>query len=574
MKSELEKRNISVLQFKKRYPRIYRRIQETYGGKSNIFDMHSAIHLYLSDIKKPICKVCGSDVAITKNIRNKAEYRCAKHVNSINIVPIESIKEANKHGYKILHIPNNPTPSSKLNLRCDKHGDFTQTVKYFMGGGRCRGCYSENRSPRISRQKWENTVNKIFDKKYSYKKTIFKNMNDTATITCPDHGDFIQNVGLHYRGHGCPTCGYESTTQKLRITNEEFIEKCKNVHGDKYDYSKTNYVSILHSKITITCSIHGDFVQRPGDHLNNKNGCPACGFENTVGINKSSAEYEIIDFLKSLGIANIVHGSREYGIELDIFLPEHRLAIEFNGIYWHSSNNKAADKKKSKMHLNKTAICEENNISLMHIFENEWRDPIKQQIWKSVLMNKLALNNKKIYARKCTISKVSHVEAKTFLENNHLQGYASGSLNLGLYYKDTLVALGTFSKSRFRKQEDAFELLRFASKIEHSVVGGFSKIIKYFEKNNNGVLISYANRRWSQGKVYSLNGFVLTNTTPPCYYYTNTKKLWHRSVFQKHKLQKLLKDFDNKKSEVENMYENGYRRIWDCGTLVYERKLK
>jgi len=164
--------------------------------------------------------------------------------------------------------------------------------------------------------------------------------------------------------------------------------------------------------------------------------------------------------------------------------------------------------------------------------------------------------------------------AKEFFKNNHLQGAASGSQNLGLSYNGKLVSVATFSKSRFRKKQlNVFEILRFASLINVSVIGSFSKIIKEFERTHSGTLVSYANRRWSKGNVYQQTRFTLAYSTDPCYYYTNCKKLWHRSVFQKHKLKDLLDKFDQNKTEVANMYENNYRRIWDCGQLVYEKEM-
>ncbi len=290
---------------------------------------------------------------------------------------------------------------------------------------------------------------------------------------------------------------------------------------------------------------------------------------------KSKAEYEIIDFLKQYNIKNIKHSWENLGFEINIFLPTYNLAIEYNNLSLNSSNLQSTDKEISQQHLSKTEICEKNNIHLLHILDIEWNDPLQKEIWKSTILHKLNKSTNKIYARKCDVSKISHKCAIEFLNENHLQGGLGGAINLGLFYNTNLLAVGTFSKSRFRyKQQDKYELIRFASKLNTSVPGGFSKIISEFKKYHNyGTLISYANRRWSMGNVYKQIGFQLTNTSDPCYYYTDNKNMWHRSIFQKHKLKEKLENFNPQLTEVKNMYNHNYRRIWDCGTLTYELDL-
>jgi hypothetical protein len=138
-------------------------------------------------------------------------------------------------------------------------------------------------------------------------------------------------------------------------------------------------------------------------------------------------------------------------------IPDYGLAIEYDGLYWHSSGDVLTENR--DYHLEKTTKCEEKGLNLLHIFENEWQNQSKQQIWKSIIRNKLGKSNK-IYARKCEIREVSNKESVRFLENNHLQGSASASIRYGLYHNDALVALMTFGKSRFNKNID-WELIRY-----------------------------------------------------------------------------------------------------------------
>lgn len=127
----------------------------------------------------------------------------------------------------------------------------------------------------------------------------------------------------------------------------------------------------------------------------------------------------------------------------------------------------------------------------------------------------------------------------------------------------------TFGKARYSKAD--YELIRFCNKLNYSIIGGASKLLAHFRKHNKGSIISYANRRWSNGNLYRKLGFTETHISEPCYYYfkMNENKIYHRSSFMKHKLKDKLPIFDENLSEVDNMYNNEYFRIWDCGNYVF-----
>ena len=266
-----------------------------------------------------------------------------------------------------------------------------------------------------------------------------------------------------------------------------------------------------------------------------------------------------------------------YPKELDIFSNTHNFAIEYNGLMWHSFGKHNLTKfdtwfkepENKNNHIIKTELCEEKNIQLFHIFENEWLDSNKQNIWKSMINNKMNINNR-IFARKCIIKEVEAKEARKFIEENHLQGYTNASIKIGLYYENELVSIMTFNKSRYNKNIE-WELIRFCSKLNTVIVGGASKLLKYFEREYKPKsLISYANRRWSVGNVYEQLGFTFTHNTLPNYFYFNEEYILHSRVkFQKHKLKDMFDNFDESLTETENMYNNGYRKIYDSGNKVY-----
>lgn len=250
--------------------------------------------------------------------------------------------------------------------------------------------------------------------------------------------------------------------------------------------------------------------------------------------------------------------------ELDIFIPSHNLAIEVNGIYWHSELNG----KDKNYHLSKTEDCEKQNIQLLQFWDIEVDQ--KWEIIASMILNRLNHSSIKIGARQCKIVQVSKTYEKDFLNKNHLQGYISSTVCLGLEHKNELVSIMSFGKPRFNKKVD-WELLRFCNNLNTQVIGGASKL---FSKRPNGTIVSYADRRYSCGNVYDSLGFQKVKIANPSYWYTNDcQHLQNRMKYQKHKLPKLLETFNSELTEWENMQLNGYDRVWDCGTMVFHLNL-
>ena len=302
------------------------------------------------------------------------------------------------------------------------------------------------------------------------------------------------------------------------------------------------------------------------DHLDNGKipRCPRC-YES-----KSIAEVNIFEWLQSIEATNIHLKNRKLiaPYELDIYLPDYKLAIEFNGLYWHSD----LSGKDRAYHLNKTKMCEAKGTQLLHIFEDEWID--KQEIVKSIIKNKLGLLDSKIFARKCEIKEVLQEESYKFLFNNHLQEPIYSKYNFGLYYNDELVYLICLSKPRFNKNYQ-FELVRSCSKINTQIIGGFDKLIKY-SVNSLTIksLLSYVDKRYFNGSGYK-NNWVYVGSTLPNYYYLINYKTTRvsRIRFQKHKLEKLFPEhYDENLTEWQIMQLAGYDRIWDCGNLIFEYK--
>ena len=289
---------------------------------------------------------------------------------------------------------------------------------------------------------------------------------------------------------------------------------------------------------------------------------------------RSKYEDEIIDKLVTLGIKreNITPNKNFYEngkkvFESDIYLEDYATGIDYAGLYWHCMERRGKD-----YHQRKYNFFKRKNIPFIQVFENEWRD--KEDIVLSIIKSKLN-KNKVIYARKCIVKNVAVSDASDFLVQNHIQGSMPSEIKLGLYFNDELMALMTLGKSRFNKTYE-YEILRFCNAINTTIVGGFSKLLKYFERNfNPKSIISYVNIRYFDGSSYNANKFIFKNLTKPNYFYFKNGKyqLESRIKFQKHKLKDALDIYDPNKTELENMSDNKYYRIYDAGNLVYIKDL-
>jgi len=447
---------------------------------------------------------------------------------------------------------------TKVEIVCPVHGSFFQTPRnhLFKKSG-CNACAVERSKLTNTKTNDEFIIQSthIHDNKYDYSRTHYKNANTKVEIVCPIHGSFFQTPSSHLRGNGCKKCA-------VRLTTEGFIDKANSIHNGKYDYCSTQYFTGK-EKINISCPEHGIFNQRAESHLQGI-GCPTCANERTIKI--SSGEQQIVDFIKSIAThTQIILNSRSiiHPREIDIYIPEYNVAIEYNGIYWHSE---LAGKDKL-YHITKTNVCNKQNIHLIHILESEWLQNPK--IVKSRLQAKLQSIDNTIYARKCSIENIPPKQARIFYNENHIQGFVGSHTHLGLVFNDRLVSCMSFTKSRFNKKYN-WELTRFCSVINTRVIGGASKLFTHFTKQYpQDSIVSYSDKRWNTGSVYQALGFEFSHSSAPNYFYFKNLTLLSRQKFQKHKLEKQLSNFDPNLTEWENMVKHGYNRIWDCGNDVW-----
>lgn len=306
------------------------------------------------------------------------------------------------------------------------------------------------------------------------------------------------------------------------------------------------------------------------------NQIPICRKCNPITSN-SKLHLEFKEFLNDIKI-NFIENNKHTikPLELDFLIEEKNIAMELNGNYWHSEIGGGKD---SKYHINKSDLCNKKNVKLIHILEDEWI--FKKDIVKSRIKHIMNMSENVLYARNCYIKEVDIKTKTDFLEKNHIQGNSIDKLRYGLFYKDELISLMTFSKERIvtgNKSKDYFwELNRFCNKINYSVVGGFEKLLSHFKKNNSyDKITTYADCRWSglnfEKTVYFKNNFKFIQLTRPSYFFVNKKDYFnrmHRFTLAKHELLKLYLE-DKNLTGWEIAVKNGYDRIWDCGTMKFE----
>ena len=456
--------------------------------------------------------------------------------------------------------------------------------------------------------------------KYDYSKVEYVNSKTKICIICPIHGEFWQTPFSHLSGRGCIFC-----SGKYKKTSEDFKQNAKKIHGDKYDYSKVEYVNNK-TNICIICPIHGEFWQTPDNHLHGK-GCPKCAnetrnrnkvlkFEEFIkkankvhnekykyikkeiknekekieiicpihgkftqeidshlhshgcpkcGVGVSLQEQEILEFLKN---NNIIFEERKRDLipnshkEIDIFIPSKNIGIEYNGLRWHSDEFN----KDKNYHRNKTDECEKNGIRLIQIFEDEW--VLKKDIVKSKLLHILGVENKnKIMGRKCKIKEISKKDSRIFLESNHIQGYSRSTINIGAFYENKLIGVASFIKI-----DEGYILNRLATDINFNCQGVCSKLISFFEKHYNySKLITFGDRRWvSKNNIYTILGFKMDSLVNPSYTYRhgNEVKRIHKFNLRKNILHKKY-NLPLSMTEDEMTKSLKFYKIYDCGLIRY-----
>jgi len=515
-----------------------------------------------------ICKICGSENNITlekyyKNKNNHNYYSCKK-----------CSREKFRLTNNILFGTDNPMKNNDIknkveNTNLEKYGVKTTLL-------------STNVKDKIKKFNLE---------KYGVESHLKSNeIRNKIKITNIEKYGFnspIQNekIKQKIKNTNFERYGFENAAQneeiklKIRKTNLERYgnvspiksEIVKNKLAEKFKkkYSNININSVDNKYLNIICKKCNHLYKISKAMFNHKllqniDLCPKCNPSYF-----SVKESQLLEFISNIYNGEIISNDKKVlsPYEIDIYLPELKIAFEYNGIYWHNELY-----KDDNYHLEKTELCESKGIQLIHIWEDNWL--YKQDIVKSMILNKLGRTPNKIYARKCEIKEIDDNKLTSeFLEKNHIQGFLGSKIKIGLFFNNELVSLMTFGNRRIAMgkkstNEGEYELLRFCNKLNTNIIGGASKLFKYFiNKYNPKEIITYADRSFSQGKLYKTLGFKFIGKTQPNYYYVIGTNRYHRFNFRKNIL---IKDgFDSNKTEHEIMLERKIYRIYDSGNFKF-----
>lgn len=325
-----------------------------------------------------ICPIHGEFFVTPHNhLRGRICQKCYFESRKTDVLTfIEKAKKihGDKYDYSKVEYVNSNTD---VCIICPIHGEFLQTPSNHLRGHECPFC---NHRKKSNTNDFIEKANKIHNNRYDYSKVNYTRSDEKICIVCPEHGEFYQRPNNHLNGQGCPICSINSNSKKRKDTKNQFIEKAKKIHGDKYDYSKVEYNGSK-QEVCIICKEHGEFWQKPSKHLIGQ-GCPIC--------NDSRLEEETRILLKNNNI-NFEYQKRTDWLgkkSLDFYLPEYNIAIECQGkqhfipIDFFGGEKKLLETKLRDKE--KSLLCKNNGVYLIYYNYNENINIFKNKLFKKI----------------------------------------------------------------------------------------------------------------------------------------------------------------------------------------------
>lgn len=277
------------------------------------------------------------------------------------------------------------------------------------------------------------------------------NMHGVLKVKCTKCNSIYETTPTRFKNtknHSCPKCRFDHVHNKLSEEHKQKISKAKTKSNSTYinelynlthgEYTPLEPYNGCGNKILVRHNVCGYEWKVIARNLLQGSGCPKCSCNNN---GNSKLEEELYEFLKSIYQGTIIRHNKEilnngiynqFGLELDFYIPEKKLALEFNGTFWHNGNHK--DKH---YHYNKSKLCEDLGIRLIHIWEYEWNNERQKPILKNIIKNALGINRNKIYARKLAIEVRDSKTMREFFDKNNIQGFRPGKFAVCLVDKDT-----------------------------------------------------------------------------------------------------------------------------------------
>lgn len=484
-----------------------------------------------------VCKSCGTESEknisnLTRSIKNSPFKGCQQCRNTIPL-PRQSTIDAIEQNYKIIQF----LPDIKTEAQCKKcnnivvkkNADFVRSLNTISKG--CVHCLEEYQKSEQYRKHKKEAMAPYKEKLGSL--AAQRNKERTGLLLektrkiIEKHYEIFQGGVLLVK---CRSCGFEKKSDAGALVKA--IKKGGKSNGcprcwENYRQSE-EYKKIIIDKM-----------------------------QNSFSVKKSAGEEDLYNWIASIipavsgryfNFEGVVH-------QADIFIPDKRLVIEYNGMYWHST-----DKKSKNYHLNKTKFFEDRNIRCIHIWDYQWEN--RQDQVKNYLGSVLGINQR-VFARKCEIKMVDKKEASDFINKNHIQTLSKNKINeaVGLYFDGRIVAVASFGSHH--RNNKGHILNRFCCESGITVVGGLSKICSFYKKKHNCVITSWADRCLSQASGYLSAGWTIEEILKPDYFYCNNKL----EAIPKQKRRKSVVNTPEGKTESQHAKEDGLYRVYDCGKI-------
>lgn len=460
--------------------------------------------------------------------------------------------------------------NQKVAFKCPVHGICHSDAKNLINGKTCVLCYRErlHGTPRMTLNKVLSRFAEVHKDTYDYSKVVYKKQSEPVNIICKTHGLFLQKPEFHWSGSGCPKCFSVKRGASQRLVADDIQQSLDDAYGTSVQVLPFAYENNK-TVVTYYCPKHGTHVSTAVVNIRTGSlGCPDCAPK------VSKEEAALAGYCSLFG--QVIQSDRTTikPKELDIYMPHHRLAIEYCGEYWHSDI--WAKKDARTKHFAKHQACKELGIQLITIYRSEWLH--HAPAIRRLIRNALGKSRGSIHARKCEVKLVPHSDAKVFYDKYHVQGGNGTGDHFGLYYKSKLVACMRFTfgiNDRGTGAKNAvWTLSRYATRV--NVVGGASRLFSAFIKEANPTQVkSFSDNRYFKGGMYAQLGFEMEAESAPDYQVWSPKLgLLPKSAYQRRSIPKRLVEhgiadsYDpdtDTRSEAEMTALMGAGRIYDCG---------
>lgn len=507
---------------------------------------------------------------------------------------------------------------NKYTWQCENNHIFEAQWGEVVRGAWCKQCSITNRKDTI--QDLKNKAEKLNGECLS---TEYINKDVKYNWKCENGHTWSSRWGSVKRGKWCPKCkglarvtkeeiiSFLKSIKNITVLNIHFkgaksnIEfECQQKHFSKtkfyllkkYPYCKyckkkyrnvseikdfveTKKIKLLSDefintkeKLQFEC-LKGHKFQRSIKQFEKNSKCSTCESSTKSSdylYQTSRGEKDLLSFVKQYYTSadkikvNGIFGKIELNnAEFDIYIPELKLAIEYNGLFYHSDALDENHRRVNTSQYRKYKFCTSNGIRLINIFEDEWK--LRQKQTENFLLSVLNIHDVRIGASKCKIKELSKKEAIDFINENHIQEVHNLKIAFGLFYKNNLIGVVAGANHHRINNHKYLVLSRMCFKYKTQIIGGASRLlnalIQYSKEHGYTGIISWSDNRLSTGDVYKKIGFTLEKELPPDYYYIRSGNI---EKINKSKLRVLA-------GINERTYnrEQGYYQLWDCGKKTW-----